>query len=501
VTNSADSLLEDLARQGIRLWVEGPRLRYSSPHGPLSAELLAKLRENKTELLARLRADVVRTFPPSFGQRRFFALQKLNPSDSFYNVPFVFRLSGDLNVDVLRAAFNEIAKRHEILRTTLQERSGELLQMIAPEGEINLTEADLAVDRDVHPDVALDDRLRTETRQPFDLSLQPGLRVLLLRSAPGEYYLQLCFHNTLFDQSSLLVLLKELSEHYAAMLNGQSVSLPPPTQYSDYVRWQESLTTSGMEGRVKYWREWFSRGEPPSWHWVTSRNTPATPDFRAHIVRHSYSPELTSKLRSLAQSSGGTVYLTLLTVYAVILSRYTGCDDITLGTTYSNRHHSRFASLIGATIDVPALRINMSDNPILLCLLARARTVVAEALAWQDVPFDYIAPRLERKASGPLFRMVFSYFAELPHGRLRLPGVEVEHREEFINDISRPDLYLVFQENRTSSGEALTGYWMHKRDVFERETAEKMNREFQALIAALVDDPTQRVRTLLSNVQ
>jgi non-ribosomal peptide synthetase component F len=193
--------------------------------------------------------------------------------------------------------------------------------------------------------------------------------------------------------------------------------------------------------------------------------------------------------------------LTLLTVYALILSRYTGCDDITLGTTYSNRHHSRFASLIGATIDVPALRADMTDNPTLLSLLARTRVVAAEALTWQDVPFEYVAPRLERKASGPLFRMVFSFFAGVPHGRLRLPGVAVEFLEESINDISRPDLYLVFWENQTSSGEALTGYWMHKRDVFELETAEKMNREFQALIAAIVEDPTQRVRTLLSNIQ
>jgi len=491
MSTSADSLLEDLARQGVKLWVEGPRLRYSSSRGPLSAELLAKLRENKTELLARLQRAVVRTFPPSFAQRRFYALQKMNPADAFYNVPFVFRLSGDLDVNILRAAFNEIVKRHEVLRTTLEERGGDLVQVVAPQGEINLTVADL--------DVPPHDRLRRETGRPFDLARQPGLRVLLLRSSPGEYYLQLCLHNTLFDQSSLMVLLKELSEHYAALLNGQPVSLPPPAQYADYVRWQASLMDSGMEGRMKYWREWFSRGEPPSWQWATSGSTPRTPGFGAHVVWQRYSPELTSKLRSLAQSSGGTVFLTLLTVYAILLSRYTGCDDITLGTTYSNRQ-SRFASLIGATIDVPALRVDMTDNPTVLSLLARTRLVVAEALTWQDVPFEYIAPRLERKASGPLFRMVFSFFAEVPHGRLRLSGVDVEFLEEFINDISRPDLYLVFWENQTGSGEALTGYWMHKRDVFDLETAEKMNREFQTLIAAIIAEPTQRVRDLLSNI-
>jgi len=467
----------------------------------LSPELLAKLRDNKTTLLARLQPAVARTSPTSFGQRRFFALQKLNPLDAFYNVLFVFRLSGNLDVAILRASFNEIVKRHEILRTTLEERGGELVQVIAPGGEINLTVADLegADLEGADLEGSLHDRVHQETGLPFDRGHESGLRVLLLRSAPDEYYLQLCLHNTLFDQSSLLVLLKELSEHYAALLNGQSASLPPPAQYSDYVRWQESSTASGMEGRIEYWREWFSHGEPPSWQWTPSKSTPETPGFGAHVVWQHYSPELTSKLKSLAQNSGGTVYLTLLTAYAMLLSRYTGCDDVTAGTTYSNRHQSRFASLIGPTIDVPALRVDMTDNPTLLTLLARTRVVVAEALTWQDVPLPYIAPQLGRKVSGPLFRMVFSYFGEVPHGRLRLPGVDVEFLEEFINEISRPDLYLVFWENQTSSGETLTGYWMHKRDVFELETAEKMNREFQALIAAMVEDPSQSIRTLLPN--
>ena len=189
--------------------------------------------------------------------------------------------------------------------------------------------------------------------------------------------------------------------------------------------------------------------------------------------------------------------MTLLTAYAMILQRYTGCADLTIGTTYSNRPHWQFASLIGATIDVPALRIDMTDNPDLATLLARVRAMVTAALTYQDVPWERIAPSLQL-ASTPLFRVVFTFFAETPHGQLQLPGITVTFLEELINELSRPALYLVLWENQTVAGDALTGYWMHKQDVFSAETAEQMNEEFRALLTALVNHPTQTVRELLA---
>jgi hypothetical protein len=502
-TNTAlEALLADLAKSEIKLWVDGQRLRYTAARGAPAPELLSKLQAHKPELMALLGGTpaapnglpAVRMYPPSFAQSRFFALQKLNPSDAFYNVPFLFHLSGKLDAGTLRASFNAIVKRHEVLRTTLQAVNGELRQVVAPEGEVNLTIAE--------GEGAPWSRLQSEMERPFDLANESGLRVFLLRSGVDEHFLQLCLHNTLFDQSSLMVVLKELSAHYAALATGEPGALPAPAQYAEYAEWQQTLVASGMEGRLRYWREWFGRAEPPKWKWTPSRATPLTPSFRAHVPWQRHTPALTQQLKALAQSSGCTLYLTLVAAWAMILSRYTGCDDIVFGTTYSNRHHRRFASLIGATIDVPAIRVDMTDNPTLPVLLTRVRAVVADALTHQDVPFEKIAPSLglERSASGPLFRMVFSFFAEVPHGRLQLPDVDVTFLEERINDISRPDLYLVFWENQTGQGDALTGYWMHKQDVFERETAERMNREFEALLSAMVENPNRTVQTLLASV-
>jgi len=199
----------------------------------------------------------------------------------------------------------------------------------------------------------------------------------------------------------------------------------------------------------------------------------------------SCSPELTQQLNAFSRGAGVTLYTTLLTAYAVLLQRYTGCADLTIGTTYSDRQHWKFASVVGATIDVPALRIQMTDNPDAATLQARVRAVVTTAIAHQDVPFEYIAPALGRDASQPLFRMVFSFFPETPHGRLQIPGVKVTYVEELVNELSRPPLYLVLWVNQTPEGEVVGGYWMHKQDVFSAETAGKMNAEFQELLAGM----------------
>jgi hypothetical protein len=509
-TNRAlEELLADLAKGEIKVWVDGERLRYKAARGAPAPELLSRLQTHKPELMVLLGAQsgpdvspAVRTHPPSFAQSRFLALQKLNPADAFFNVPFVFRIAGKLDSAILKASFNEIVKRHEILRTSLREINGNLMQVVQPQGEINLTLAELDPCLPDDRDAALWRRLQAEMERPFDLANESGLRVLLLRTGADEHFLQLCFHNTLFDQSSLMVVLKELSAHYAALSAGQTATLPAPAQYAEYASWQQSLAASGMEERLRYWREWFDRGESPKWKWTPSKGGPGAADYRTHVVWQRCTQMLTRQLKVLSQSSGGTLYLTLLTAWALILSRYTACDDIVFGTTYSNRHHRRFATLIGATIDVPAIRVDMTDNPTLPALLARVRAAVAGALTYQDVPFEQIAPSFlkEGRVSGPLFRMVFSFFAEVPHGRLQLPDAAVTFLEERINDISRPDLYLVFWENQTESGEALTGYWMHKRDIFDAETAEKMNREFAALLSAMISQPTQRVQALLESV-
>ena len=220
------------------------------------------------------------------------------------------------------------------------------------------------------------------------------------------------------------------------------------------------------------------------------------------MPRQCFSPELTRQLKEFSSRNDVTIYITLLAAYSILLRRYSGCADITAGTTHSNRTVWEFAHVMGPAIDVPALRIDTTSNPTVTELLVQVRQVLSAALKYQDVPWALMAPKLSppRKADGPLFRTVFSFFPATPHGRLKLPGIDVTFLEHVVNGLSRPDLYLVLWENKTPEGERLAGYWMHKQDVFDPQTAEQMNQDWETLLVDIIKQPDRKVESLLSSL-
>ncbi len=502
-----EALLTHLGHLEIRLWLDGERLRYSAPRGALTPNLKAQLQRHKSGLIALLsggqtepaQRTEVRTAPASFAQRHFWSLQQFNPAESFYNVPFGFRLGGRLDAALLRKSFNEIIRRHELLRTILQPIDGALMQVIAPAGEIDMTVIDLQA---LPPEAQASEINRVvedDVRRPFDLASESCLRVRLMRLGAEDHILLLCIHNIAVENRSMSVLLKELAAHYSAFVSGGAAPhLPPlPMQYGDYARRQQSLLSTGMDSRLAYWRAWFAAGEPPSSLLPAAADRPATPTFQAATVWYRLSPERTLRIKSLGQQRGVTLYMAVLAAYAVLLYRHTGCTDVVIGTPFANRNDWRLEPLIGSTLDIVALRFDLTGNPDVTTLLARVRETVLEALAHQDVPFAIIAPILEpdRKRSGPLFRALFSFLEEAPCDQLTLPGVTVTFMK-LDNEVMRPDLILAVWEEQAATGASLGGYWQYKRDLYGVETAEQMIHEFQALLASMADDPTQTLDSL-----
>ncbi len=468
------SLLIDLSGRGIHLRLEQEALKYTAPPGALTPDIRARLQSMKAQLIGRLRQGDATPLPASLTQRRFHALQQLDPDWPFYNVPFLFRLTGPLDTDRLHRALNAIVARHNSLRTTLHERDSQLVQFVADQGETDWACADMRG----APANEVDARLRQDMMRRFDCASDPMLRALLVRTEDDTHLFQICLHNVVFDMASLLAILDELSAHYADHV------LPPPVQYAEYTHWQAVRIATDLDRRRSYWTKWFARIPQPAWSWPEPETPPSEASFGSIPTWARLAPERNAWLQAFCRSHGVTPYVAVLTAYLLATKELTGCADLTIGTTYSDRDDHRFARMIGATVMVPALRVDMTDNPDLPSLLRRVRDVVATALTNQDLPAGDVVPNAPK---GPLFKLVCSIFPETPHGRLRLPGIRSVWVEEWLNPISRPTLYLVAWETPTPSGNALTCHMMHRQDVWDARTADRMMRTFEAVLGGMAD--------------
>ena len=504
-------LIAQLDRLDIKVWVDGERLRYSAPPGALTPDLAATLRANKSDLMSVLRERDVAdqpssgmfTAPPSFVQRHFWSLQHQDPASCSFNVPFVFHLQGFLDVALLRRSFNEIVRRHELLRTKLQTVDGTLMQVIATTGEVNMIVADL---RDCPPPAQSDEThrlIRVELESPFDLAAESCLRIRLLRLGEEEHILFFCLHSVMAEDGSLGALLKELAVHYQAFLAAPDTSpapLPPlPMQYADYARWQQALLSTGMEARLAYWRQWFANGEPLPVTPTFSEPTAAEPTFRAGTVWHQFSPDLTNQLKRLSRRADVTLFTATLAGFAALLYRYGGCTDVVVGGPAANRSHWKLEPLIGSTLNILAYRFDLAGNPDVLTLLARVRATVVAALTHQDVPFASIAPMLEpyRERTDPLFRTALTFSEDTPHHQLILLGVKVTFLEKYTNSEIRPELFPVMWEDRIAG--TLNSYWLYREDLFSASTMAQMVADYEAILIGMVGDPTQAIDTLVSS--
>jgi hypothetical protein len=486
-------LLTDLEGRGIKLRLEGDKLKYTAPPDAVTPEIRSQLQAHKAALIEHL-ANATTLVPASFSQKRFWTLQGLEPQEVYYHDPFLFKLRGALDPAFIRRCFNAMVERHEILRTVLRMVDGELMQVISPKGEVVWFETRMPG----APESEVRQWLDRESRRPFDLANACGMHIAMA-TVPGETpeadvnYLHLCFHNTVFDHPSLLLVLKELSAIFEAFSTGQPIALPPAAQYAEYARWQMTQLAK-LDERRQYWNDWFRAGEPPAWTWSNEKAVHGK-GYDAHLVDILYSPDMTRRLLAMCRRHGITQYLAIVSAYFVMMRRYTGCKDLTIGTTYVIRPDWRFENMIGPTEVVPALRVDLSDNPTLATLFARVKDVVAAALTYQDVPLKEI---MRDRQGGPLFRVVFSAYPDTLKGKLQLRGLDVEWVEDWVYDQSRPDLYLITWETDSDGERQLGGVWLPKKSLFEREAADEMNEWFGRLLVAMIEDSSQTVEELVA---
>ncbi|BAB74343.1 non-ribosomal peptide synthetase [Anabaena sp. FACHB-709] len=441
----------------------------------------------KRELLAKLlqQKATKQHFPLSFAQKRLWFLDKLQPGLSVYNVPAALRLTGNLDVTRLEQSLQSILLRHEILRTSFAVINDEPVQNIAVNVKINLPIIDLRELSPENQESQVIQQAKLLTEQPFQLTEPPLLRVALLQLSDTEFVLILVMHHIITDYWSFRVLVRELISLY----QGQTLA-KLPIQFADFATWQQKwLQSEARQNQLLYWQEQL-KNYPRELSLPTDYPRNAIQTFKGARLFFTLSPELSEQLRQLSQQYNATLFMTLLTAFNILLYRYSGQDDILVGSTVTSRDRPEIANLIGLFVNNLIFRTNLSGKPSFIELLNQVKETVLGALSHQDLPFEDLVEQLqpERNLSqNPLFQVMF-VLHNTPNKTTNLPGLKIEPLETE-HSTSRFDISLDMYE--TPNG--LRGTWEYSTELFEQATIERLIAHFQILLSNIVDNPKQSI--------
>jgi amino acid adenylation domain-containing protein/non-ribosomal peptide synthase protein (TIGR01720 family) len=490
---------------GIKIWLEGDQLNYRAPKGVMNPDLKNKLLGRKSEILTFLEEAKSATdssfepilsierskeLPLSFAQQRMWFLYQLESQSPFYNEGFQLRSQGVLNVEVIGQSINEIIHRHEILRTTFPAVDGKPVQVISP----SLALAIPILDLQGLEESEVQQIVTKEARQPFDLNNGPLLRVTLLRLGSESHLLVLIMHHIITDGWSMGIFIQELSLLYRAFtLNSPLLLAELPIQYADFAVWQRQwLTEEVQKQQLNYWKQQLA-GAPPLLELPTDKPRPAVQTFCGATQEFQIDRNLSEQIKIFSQQSGATLFHTLLAAFVVLMFRYSGQDDICIGSPIANRNRREIESVIGFFVNTLVLRHQIEGNPSFSEFLSQARQVATSAYTHQDVPFEQVVEALQPERSlsyNPLFQVVF-VLENFLLDTLELPDVTLT--PQFIErGTSQFDLTLAVWDTK----EGLIGWWEYNSDLFEPDTIARMTSHFQTLLAAIIANPNQPIGEL-----
>jgi amino acid adenylation domain-containing protein/FkbM family methyltransferase len=432
--------------------------------------------------------------PLSFAQQRLWFLERLEPGTAAYHLPTRLDLEGSLDVPALEQALSDLVDRHEALRTRFVDGPDGPEQHVAPSAPLPLDLVDLTRRPPDRRKAARDEHAREEVRRPFDLETAPLLRATLYRLDETHHSLLVTTHHICSDGWSLVVLVKELAELYAAHRSGAPAPLPPlPVQYADWSAWQRAWLGGGeLDRQLDHWREAL-RGVP-ALALPFDRPRPVRPTHAGDSLDVRIPGALRARLESLAREEGATLHMALLAVYGATLARWSGQDRFAVGTPVANRRTAEAEGLIGFFVNTLALPLHVDGDALTFReLLGRVRRTALGAHSHQDVPFERVVEELDperHRGHHPLFQVLFA-LQNVPVDRIELPGLQVTYDEPGTGS-TRFDVELFLAETErveaalpgASVAEAgdLEGLLNYSTELFDRVT---MERFLESLIAGL----------------
>jgi amino acid adenylation domain-containing protein len=453
------------------------------------AELADELRHFPDIIPPKLVSDreKLRKTPLSLAQLGLWFVSQLDGHGVQYNIPYAFRLIGSLNIQALKASFNSIAQRHEILRTQFMGFGESPSQLISPDFELNISMEDLSELSTTERDVEVRKLALEFGRRSFELEKAPPWRLKLIRLTPSEHVLLLNFHHIIFDERSFELLLQELSAFYRAYHQGRTINLPElALQYGDFAVWQhEWLKGEEVQAHLDYWVKQLA-GAPAALDFFTDKPRPSHQTINGASCSQNLPHRLKTALKQLGQAEKVTLFAVLLAAFQVLLYRWTGQEDICIGSPFSARYKPEFENLIGLFLNTQVLRARPSAKLSFRQFLRQVNQTLMETFDHQMFPFEMLVQQLhpERDRSRqPLFQVLFNYQPDEAL-KLELPDLVVNaFRLDY--GLSKFDLNLYITEEQ----DGLSARLNYCTDLFEEDTAKFILHWFQILLENIVVDP------------
>ena len=431
------------------------------------------------------------TFPLSFAQRRLWFLEQLEPGSPAFNLHGGLLLNGPLDVPALFRSLNELVRRHHALRSMFTLEHGEPAQVVQPYFRLAVPFLDLSAlpeptrEREVRRLAAL------EAARSFDLGRGPIVRTTLLRLSSGSHVLLPVMHHIVSDAWSMGIFFRELGILYGAFAAKKPSPLAEPElQYGDFAVWQlESLSHDRLEHQLSFWRDRLS-GAPEMLELPVDHPYPARPSHRSAITKISFSSKITDQLRSLGQRHKATLFMVLLAVFKVLLLKFTGQEDLLVGTPIANRSRPELEGIFGFFVNTLVLRTDLDGDPSFAEVLRRVRQVTIEVFEHQDLPFERLVEDLRPERSvtrHPIFQVAFQ-LQNTPLAAPDFQGIIVSPLEAD-SGAATFDLSLSFTEVETG----LFGLLQYSTDLFDACTAARLALSFRTLVDAVIASPGQRL--------
>ncbi|KOX11032.1 hypothetical protein ADL05_24330, partial [Nocardiopsis sp. NRRL B-16309] len=439
--------------------------------------------------------------PAGFDQQRLYFIDRLSPGTTSYTVNWLIPLPASIGTDVLRDGLAEMVRRHESLRTTLHEEDGRVWQVIADDRPVALPTTDLSMLPEDQSEQRAQEEIRRWWDQPFDVGEGPLLRALLVTLSGTEQVLALSAHHTVFDGYSIGLFCQEFLQISRALADGAPSPLPDPeVQYADYAVWQQGwLEPDRLAFHLDYWKEQLAEA-PELLALPTDEPRPDELSFKGDFLRRRLPAETTRRVAHLSREYQVTDYITMLSVFAVFLSRHSGQDVVVIGVPIANRNHPGLESMIGFLVNTVALRVDLRGNPRFEDVLVQVRKQLFDAQSHQEVPFERLVESLRPTRSlghNPVFQVMFAdeSLPFLEHESALVqpkPWMHSLVEQGMSVGVSRFDLTCMIQ----ASPEGMRFGFEYSTDLFGEPTVARMADHFEVLLESAVADPGQRVRRL-----